>query len=264
MLHPDVVKYFMILSVALAGCKKNASEPPQHCDRVIAEWKENKNLRYEYNAIGKIQSVMREDFPEKTLLAYDAEGRLINSGTNTYRYEKEGKKIVDAYGSIYLINNNNQVIYWEYPPQNNQVNKGTFEYDNNGFMTKSQTYTYNTADLSNYTVLLDIVYTNTVQNGNLIQANAWKKLYRAGLPANLTTSSFRYTYDAARPNNIPDTDYRPYKYAKRSAGLLLSETDGTTTNNYTYKFDTKGRVVQVDRIQGGTIETIRTFKYQCE
>jgi len=263
MLHPNVIKYLIVSAVALAGCKKNVATPPRNCNQVIAELKENKNFRYEYSANGKMQSVMMDNLPGKTILVYDTAGRLINSGTNIYRYENNGKKIIDSHSNIYLLNYNGQVIYWESPPENNQLTKGTFEYDNNGFMTKSKNYTYNAADLSNYIVFLDITYTNTVVNGNLTQVNVWRKYNRAGAPASLTTSSFKYTYDAARPN-IPDTDYRPYKYAKRSAGLLLSETDGTTTNNYTYKFDAKGRVTQVDKITGGTIETIRTFKYKCD
>jgi hypothetical protein len=214
------------------------------------------NTFYEYNDNGSIKSLTEK----------------YSSGDQKWdrTYENGGQRIIvtsvlsAAAKDTFELNSDGYIIYWVH-----QFSNGPgyyyYTYDGNGFLA-SLTYEYfntgNPVSIGKY----QETYTNTIINGNLTKRIKVSKNIKAGTTSPPETDTWEY--DESKPAflvfnyiNYTNLDYIGKGYGNNSKNLPVKSNRNGVMYNYTYVYDAKGRLKEVNGIYVGSGTSYKNQKY---
>lgn len=184
-------------------------------------------------------SMGRYPSPNPIKLSYNSENKLVsysleNTVEHSYTYGN-GTVTREIFGfvgqvlaiDVYTLNNKGQAISSvTYADEIGigESTRTTYEYDENGYMTRKVVVAYpNDSAITIYTVL----------DGNVISETCSGKSY---------AYSYTYDYYYDKSNTIGDENQGIYFLGKQSVNLVRKIISDADVRTFTYEFDEKGRV----------------------
>lgn len=230
------------LCVVMPSCKKSGGGSAASSCQIITilDSSSSGNTTYNltYNNNGKVSTIQNTSVsnPSTEVFTYSGNNILITT-------TGAGNVFVSA-DSI-VTNNAGLITFSQTVDASSDTTVYTFTYDGNNNLLKS-TYQYNSGTISTNT------YTYT--SGDLTSSSDG-------------TNTTTYTYINSKPSENGDYIhiFQLFNYggqAIRTAHLIQGVTAGSTVDNFTYTFDSSGKITALTLTSGAVVETV-SYQYQC-